>query len=211
MNSLLRFFSLVLATTVTAGLSQKTSIREIDFRNFVYPWDGAGDPLSYWHWISTSSRTRVKLIDGAHRFSELGDSEDDRGRAPRLWMTSVTYGDLDGDQKEEAAVDLNFSSGGTANWDYLYVYKLDHGVPRLLGRLESGSRAYGGLVKTTIQNGVLVLDFADEARRVGDCCSKGFIRVRYRWRQGHFLETGRRELGDQKLRIPGFSYLELPH
>lgn len=81
------------------------------------------------------------------------------------------------------------------------MYKLDHGVPRLLGRLESGSRADGGLVKTAIRNRLLVLDFADAERRVGDCCSEGFIRVRYRWRQGHFVETGPRERGDLKLEV----------
>jgi hypothetical protein len=204
MNTVLRFTSLVLATTVIVALPQRSSIRQIDFRNFVYPWDEPDGPPSEWHWMSTSSRTHVRLVDGTHRFWEPSDSELEREMAPGLWMTSVTYGDLDGDQEEEAAVALNYSGGGTANWDYLYVYKLEHGVPRLLGRLESGSRADGGLVKTTIENGLLVLDFADAARRVGDCCSEGFIRVRYRWSQGHFVETGPREHGDLKLEVhPG--------
>lgn len=115
MNSLLRFASVVLATTVTAALTQTSSIRQIDFRNFVYPWDEPGGPASDWHWMSTPSRTHVQLVDGRHRFWEASDSEYERERAPRLWMTSVTYGDLDGDQKEEAAVTLNYSGGGTAN------------------------------------------------------------------------------------------------
>jgi hypothetical protein len=116
-------------------------------------------------------------------------------------MGSVTYGDLDGDQSEVAAVALNYSGGGTANWDYLYVYKLEKGVPRLRGWLESGSRADGGLVGVTIQNGQLILDFADSERRIADCCSEGYIRVRYVWKERRFVETGARERGDLNLEI----------
>jgi len=116
-------------------------------------------------------------------------------------LQPVTYGELEGDQNEEAAVDLNYSGGGTANWDYLYVYKLEKGVPRLLGWLESGSRAYGGLVKVTIQNNELLLDFSDSEKRKGECCSEGFIRVRYTWRVGQFVETGAREKGDLKIHM----------
>jgi hypothetical protein len=182
-----------------AALPQTKSIRQIDFKNFAYPWDGGGDPLQNWHWISSIPSTKVKLSSAVHRFWEEVDPGQDRNSAPGLWMKSVTYGDLDGDENEEAAVVLNYSGGGTANWDYLYVYKLGKGVPRLLGWLESGSRADGGLVKVTIQNSLLVLDFADPERRIGDCCSEGYIRVRYAWQDGRFVETGPQERGDLKL------------
>ena len=39
-------------------------------------------------------------------------------------VDAVIYGDLDSDGIEEAAVLLNCSSGGTVNWDFLYIYKL---------------------------------------------------------------------------------------
>jgi hypothetical protein len=108
---------------------------------------------------------------------------------------------LDGDGKEEAAAALNYSSGGTANWDYLYIYKIQHNAVDLLARLESGSRADSGLVRVSIENGILVLDFADPERRVADCCSEGFIRVRFRWQQGHFIEVGSREHGNSRLEV----------
>src|ERR1700730_15197816 len=122
-------------------------------------------------------------------------------------MESVTHGDLDGDQKEEAAVVLNHS-GGTANWDYLYVYKLERNVPRLLGWLENRSRAECGLVLVRIiHSHELQLDFADYEGRAGDWCSERFIRARYNWRDGQFLETGTREKSDLKnthspIRVP---------
>jgi hypothetical protein len=114
-------------------------------------------------------------------------------------MDGVTYGDLDGNGTEEAAVHLNYGSGGTQNWDYLYVYKSVDGRPSLIGILISGERGYGGLVRSSIENGLLVLDFADADRRVGDCCSEGYIRVHYRWRNGTFVEIGARERGDLNL------------
>lgn len=192
---------IILALMIVVVLPANNSIRKIDFKNFTYPWDDDPNPLDSWHWMSSVSTTKVTLSGGVHRFWKEVEDGEDRDRAPGLWMQSVTYGDLDGDQQEEAAVDLNYSGGGTANWDYLYVYKLEKGVPRLLGWLESGSRAYGGLVRVAIQNNELLLDFADPERRKGECCSEGFIRVRYAWRAGQFVETGSREKGDLKIRL----------
>jgi hypothetical protein len=196
MDKLLRFATLALAT---AALAQTASIRQVDFRNFVYPWDDSGSSLSGWRWMKPSPRTRIRVTNGAYRFVEPGLSEFDAEGKPSLFVWSVTYGDIDGDQQEEAAVILNYSTGGTSNWKYLYLYKLVHGEPRLLGRLQGGDRAYGGLVNVAIENGLLVLDFNDPERRAGDCCSAGFIRVRYKWQQQHFVETGRREHGDFKI------------
>jgi len=178
---------------------QQNGIRQIDFKNFAYPWtnesDGGG--TTYWHWIRSAPRLTIIVVDGRYTFSDLDDA--DGGPLPTIFFKSVTYGDLVGDGSELAAVRLNYSTGGTNNWDYLYVYKLEHGTPKLCAWLQSGSRAYGGLVRVSIENRLLKLDFLDAARRVGDCCSEGFIRVNYRWRHGEFVETGARERGDLKL------------
>jgi hypothetical protein len=102
---------------------------------------------------------------------------------------------LDGDGVEEAVVALNYSTGGTMNWDYLYVYKPEPSKPRLLARMETGSRGYGGLVRAFVRNQLLTVDFADPEKSLGDCCSEGYIRVRYRWQDGVFVEEGERERG----------------
>jgi hypothetical protein len=177
------------------------SIRQIDFKNFTYPWGNPGGPLERWHWIPSSPSNKVRLTSGAHRFLRELEPGENPSQASGLRFVSVTYGDLERNKEEEAAVVLNYSGGGTANWDYLYIFKLENGAPRLLAWLESGSRADGGLVATMIENGQLVVDFADAKRRIGDCCSEGFIRVRYAWKEGHFVETGPRERGDLKLDI----------
>jgi hypothetical protein len=97
-------------------------------------------------------------------------------RGGDLTILSVTYGDLIGDGQEDAAVDALFSTGGTLNWHYVYVFTLRNGLPTLLGRLQSGTRADGGLLKVTISEGMLVLDFVATRRRIADCCSKGYAR-----------------------------------
>jgi hypothetical protein len=134
-----------------------------------------------------------------HHFYQHGQYQDERERAPLISVDSITYGDLDSDGVDEAVVALNYSTGGTANWDYLYVYKLENGSPVLLARMRTGSRADGGLVKASIRDGHLIVDFADTERRTGDCCSEGHIRVHYRWQKGRFIEEGARERGDLDL------------
>ena len=202
MNSLLRIvLTLLVFVTVTVDATQITNIHQIDFKNFAYPWDESTEdvPLT-WRWTTLSSPPlRLQAVNGIHHFYEKGQSQTERARAPLFSVDSVTYGDLNGDGIEEAVVALNYSTGGTANWDYLYVYKLVHGHARLLGRMETGSRGYGGLVKVSIQNGLLVVEFTDADRHVGDCCSEGYVRVRYRWREGGFIEEGPRERGDLDL------------
>jgi hypothetical protein len=200
MRHSLRLLALLIAIVCAVSLeSASKSIREVDFKNFAYPFGNPGSPLEHWHWIPSIPSDKVALADGVHRFWNEIEPGEDRNRAPGLWVESVTYGYLDGDKAEEAIVVLNYSGGGTANWDYLYVYKLDQGAPKLIAWLESGSRAWGGLVKVQVENRLLVLDFADAKRRVGDCCSEGYIRLHYAFEGGRFVETGPSERGDLEL------------
>lgn len=192
---------LFLGVASSAGPRYSTDIRSIDFKNFSFPWDEemADGVPSEWRWISPERQSHFRTSNGIHHFYSPGQDQYERERAPLISVDSVTYGDVDGDGKEEAAVHLNYSSGGTANWDFLYLYTVYNGRPKLLALLESGSRADGGLVHVVIAKQRLVLDFADSERRVGDCCSEGYIRVRYRWRNGAFVEEGPHEKGNLPL------------
>jgi hypothetical protein len=173
-------------------------IRKVDFRNYEYPWDPPmlGAPET-WTWLQEKPGTSAQLRDGKHDFS---DSETPEGsyHGVHLTFSSVTYGDLNHDGKDDAAVDLLFSTDGTLHWHYLYVFTLRHGLPALIARLRSGSRADGGLVRAQIDRGSLVLDFNDPDRRLGDRCSEGYVRTRYRYQNGVFVETSKREFGDME-------------
>jgi hypothetical protein len=195
---------LVSVASLPSASSKKASIRQIDFKNFSIPWDDEtaappSDLEPLWHWLDRIPEPRISLVNGLHHFYKPSQSQFERDHAPLLRMVSVTYGDLDADGAGEAAVHLNYTEGGTSNWDYLYVYKMVHSQPKVMSILEGGSRAYGGLTRAAIQNGLLVLDFADPDRRVGDCCSEGYIRARYRWTNGKFVENGPRERGNLDL------------
>ena len=163
-------------------------IRGVDFKNFEYPWlRGSGVPSS-WNWLNVIPGSRVRLQNGKLIFDPT-----DAGRSDYLQLGSVTFGDLDGDRQDEAAVDLYYGTGGTAGWHYLYIFKATNGTIASIGILKSGSRADGGLTDVRIRQGLLILDFADADRRQGDCCSKGVIRVNYRLQGGRFVETGARQ------------------
>ncbi len=140
-----------IAALATIGplIAAPQSIREIDFKNASYAWDDLdrGVP-SDWHWLAQLPHGSVRLKNGQHRVSDGSESGD---TFPDLSLVSVTYGGLFGNGREEAAVHLLYRSGGTANWSYLYVYTLDSHQPKLIAVLESGSRAYGGLLRVKIQ------------------------------------------------------------
>ena len=163
-------------------------IRGFDFKNFEYPWlRGSGVPSS-WNWLGAIPRPRVRLHNGNFTFDPS-----DPPRSDYLQLGSVTFGDLDGEGQDEAAVDLYYGTGGTAGWHYLYIFKAASGTAAPIGILKSGSRADGGLANVRIRRGLLILDFADGDRRKGDCCSRGIIRVNYRLQGGRFIETGARQ------------------
>jgi len=162
----------------------------------------SGNVPDLFQWISPIPSRRIRLQKGRHHFYLSTKDEYVRELSPLVSVDSVTYGDLDGDGKEEAAVWITFHTGGTQNWDFLYVYKLYGARPKLLGILESGSRGYGGLGRCAISNGLLVLNFNDPDRREGDCCSEGYIRIHFRWENGAFVEAGPREHGNWNSESP---------
>jgi hypothetical protein len=194
MNNIPQVLLLTLTlAAVTTNAQEVTTIRQIDFDNFSYPWSDAKPPEDVyppWHWFTSATDRHFRAVNGVHHFYPRGQDRNVREHSPLVSVDSVTYGDLDGDGVEVAVVALNYSTGGTANWDYLYVYKLESGQPQLLARMQTGSRGYGGLVGVFVRNQLLIVDFADPERRVGDCCSEGYIRVFYRWQDGHFIEEG---------------------
>ena len=184
-------------SVVTTSAQKLATVRQIDFDNFTYlSNDTSHDVPMNWKWLNSTPDKHFRMIDGIHHFYSAEQDSYERQHSPLISADSVTYGDLDGDGIEEAVVALNYSTGGTANWDYLYVYKLGQGGQiKLLARMQTGSRADGGLVRAFVRENLLVVDFADSDRRVGDCCSEGYVRVSYRWRDGAFVEEGKREHG----------------
>ena len=201
MKNVLRIvFAALALAAVTTNAQRATTIRQIDFDNFRYSWSDPGENIpETWHWIASPPDSHFTTVNGIYHFYDREQDRDEGRLAPRITVTSVTYGDVDGDGVDEALVALNYSPGGTGNWDYLYVYKLQDGRAHVIARLQAGSRGSGGLVRACIQENLLVAAFADSERLSGDCCSEGYIRVRYRWREDGFVEERTVERGDLEL------------
>src|SRR5665213_1103190 len=178
----------ILFTAPLMLTAAQPGIRSFDFKNFEYPWLRGTGAQSSWNWLGAIPRSRVRLHNGSFTFDPT-----DPPRSDYLQLGSVTFGDLDGDRQDEAAVNLYYGTGGTASWHYLYIFKAVNGTVVPIGILKSGSRAYGGLADVKIRQGLLILDFADGDRQEGDCCSRGIIRVNYRLQGGRFIETGARQ------------------
>jgi hypothetical protein len=105
-------------------------------------------------------------IDGSSvRWAALIYSRGAPDVSPALKFVSVAYSDLDDDGIAEGAITLNYATRGTMNCEYLYLFKIKKGRLRFLGCLRSGSRAYEGFNRTSIENGLLILDFADAEKR----------------------------------------------
>ncbi len=183
----------VVLTLSALGIAQ-SSARSTDFRNLAYPWSKSFDrgwaSVSDWRWLNERETDLLALRNGRHDFGG--------GLGGYLQVSSVTFGDLDGDGDDEAAVDLIRGTGGTANWHYLYIFSTRSRAPRVLGILRSGSRAFGGLTAVAIVKGVLVLEFNDPKLSTADCCSDGFIRAQYRFDGTRFIEAAPRQGGVRK-------------
>jgi len=174
--------------TVKLSPSLNSSIRAIDFANFIYP---AKPAFSY-------GRKSFKL--------EHGKYDGDKTHDPLL-LAFVGYGDVTGDGVEEAMVVLEVSLRGTAIPHIVYIYTAQGESPKLLWAFETGDRGDGGLRQAYAENGRLVIELYGKDKLVGKnlyksdpfalegaCCPKLFTRARYRWQVDYFQQEGKEEV-----------------
>src|SRR5215472_11743614 len=177
---------------VTGVVSAQKDIRQVDFKNFIYPWSKPTEWLDQLRWLDKSEPGRVQLVDG--RWRDVEEGESDRPFSG-LTLESVQFADVTGDGRTDALVVLRFGTGGTQYSHYVYIYSFAAGEPKLLAYFHSGDRAYSGLYRVYGQGGKLVVELFDPEKRSGDCCSSRFIRTRYQWHNGQFQAVGAQEFG----------------
>jgi len=184
------FLGLFLCASVGYAASQ-TDIRHIDFKNFSYPFsDSMSDEPE---WIDMSHEESIRLTNGSN-LSDSGNGMTNEG----LTLEEVQFADVTGDGQTGAIVVLRYDTGGTMFSYYVYVYAFAAGKPKLLACFHAGDRANSGLYMVYGQNGKLVLELYDPDKSAGLCCSTGFIRTRYIWRNRRFLQVGAKEFGKPK-------------
>lgn len=181
--------SMSLAAQAQPSLSGRTTLRNVDWANFTYPFlSHASLPRElHWHKI-TSEDPAVKLTRGTHRFEVPACR--DSAFCPIVTYEFTEYGKVNGLRGEMAAVVLTFSPDPKFGWQIVYLYAFDSNKPKLLSWFEAGHRFSQGLKGLAIEGGSLVLDLYDPDRRLGESCSLGFKRVRYRWKKETFEQYG---------------------
>lgn len=187
-----RLILVLMLGTHVLNSQQRPEVRTIDFRNFTFPFPpnpGSRVPDDV-RWMETDVRTTVTLVNGRRDFSR---SEPSRG--PSVVLGQVYYGYLTMSGQLDALVVLSYHTGGTAHWNYVYAYSMASGNPRLLGWFQTGDRAHSGLYRLRVNNGGFTLDVFDPEKQEADCCSAGFVRTKYLWRNGKFVPGGLPEFG----------------
>jgi hypothetical protein len=168
--------------------SRDQLIRSIDFQNFTYEWTP--------RWDDTQRKIKnITLKDGEMDANILPD-----GRIGSLGFSllNVTFGDLTGDNSEEAVVTLATDSGGNSMTHVVFTYTWANKTVKMLWVHETGDRAEGGLRNIYIVNGNLVIEQYDLERTIingeeisttGYCCPKTFTRLYYKWDGHDFKKT----------------------
>jgi uncharacterized protein YecT (DUF1311 family) len=183
----MRELLILIGCAVVSGAAPQ-SIRDVDWKDFSYPLLQTDAVPAEVRWMVPGTKETASLING--RYVVRDNCSDDVRSCPLVTFDSVNYGALTGIKSTVAAVVLTYHSGGTENWQYVYVFAFESNKPRLVTWLRTGSRADQGLRDVSITNGDLVLAVNDPDKQQGDCCSAGSIITRYRWVGSSFSAIG---------------------
>jgi hypothetical protein len=196
----------ILICISTGLVSAQSSIRQVDFKNFSYPLKDylLGHGELQWLSAQVAGSPRLRTIqskDGENLqkvpIGKIGDGG--YYEVSGFTLQEVKYADLTGNGKEDAIVVLRYYTGGTQTTNYVYIYSLVDGKPKLLAYCHTGSRADFGLYGVYGEHGKLVFELLDPRKSEGDCCSKGFVRTRYRWDGSRFEAVGVPEYGSAEI------------
>ncbi|MCU1315716.1 MAG: hypothetical protein JWN63_1038, partial [Candidatus Acidoferrum typicum] len=141
-------------------------------------------------WMSLNVKGTITLVNGRYDFEKANPPA-----GPSVILDRVLYGYLTSAMQLDALVVLGYHTGGTANWEYVYAFSLASDEPKLVGWFRAGSRADFGLYHVVVGNRSLTVDLLDPSRRIADCCSDGFVRTQYDFRNGYFVQRGAQEFG----------------
>jgi len=192
------FGVLALAFAALHG-QQRTAYQSIDFRNFTYPFPAqkfipVPDKLA---WMSLNVKTALTLVNGRYDFDRANPSA-----GPSLILDRVLYDYLTSAKQLDSVAVLGYHTGGTASWDYVYAFSLESNSPKLVGWFRAGSRTDSGLYQLEVTNRAPIVDLFDSERRVADCCSEGFVRTTYDFKNGYFVQRGAQEFGNVEVASP---------
>ena len=152
-------------------------IRKVDFKNFTYQPDCAYE-----------NNKKITVRNGDYSYEKPADGYTDRFD---FKVFEVSYGDLNGDNSEEAIVLTVCNTGGTGNFTEGFIYALKDGKPDLFTKIPGGDRAEGGLRTAKVDNGQLIIDSNDPGETGGACCPQFILTTRYDVSNGKLKQVGK--------------------
>ncbi len=164
-------------------------LAKFDFKNYVYPLPRG--------WQDADGK-EATLENGLRRMS---------GEKIGLSYLTTKFGDVTGDEEDEAFVILKIDTAGSAIPLLVYVFTLKDKEPELIWYFRTGDRADGGLKSLHTDNGEFVVELFGQDRFIlgavetskitGDeeqlCCPTFFTRTHYKWNGKNFQMQGKRE------------------
>jgi hypothetical protein len=156
-------------------LNSAKAIRNIDFRNFTFPWNPCASKRSI-------ANDTVTLTGGR---LEIDEDERKGGCVFTLSLATVLYGTLTNNAQEDAVIYLAGTMPTNSFFGNLMIYSLRGEEAQLVWQHPTGDRGDGGLRTFRIENNILVVEEYDPA--VSDveslCCPKVFRRSFFEWRE----------------------------
>lgn len=159
------------------ALAQR-EIRKVEFKNFTYD---------------------VEIFEKREKLTVKDGNLDRNNEDDKLYFSAaaVSYGDLDGDGRDEAVILTMMNTGGTGNFSNGIIYTMKGGKPVVLTEFDGGDRAFGGLVGARILGKKLIVEQYDVGEAGGACCPEFVVTSSYRWNGQKLEKAGeslRREL-----------------
>lgn len=150
--------------------AQRT-IRAVDFFNYMH---------NAFCFSDSRARNRVMVRNG--EFTPRG-----RGF---FSVRSITYGDLNGDGRDEAVVIVLCNGGGTGNFTEGLIYTMRGGRAVVLAGIEGGDRSDSGIASVRIHDGLLdVGRYGTDSG--GACCPEYVMTQTYRLTNNRLTAVGR--------------------
>jgi hypothetical protein len=164
-------FVALVSCSAEAQVASFKSVRDVPWQNWTYDFGGA---------------TQDRFVDGRY-----ADEEADGTCNVCMGLMDVSFGDVDADGREEAAVVIGTNLGGAGTLIDGYVYGLVAGKVTLRASIEGGDRGGGGIQSIRIQRGKVIVRRFDLSPSDGVCCPSRISIETWRWVGDALVRVGR--------------------
>lgn len=162
----MRIFVTAFLLLIPGAVFGQGDIRRVNFKNFTYMA----------HCLSEEPQ-KITVKNGVYSYAKQEDGYVDRFE---FRIFEIKYGDVNGDRSEEAIILSVCNTGGTGNFSEGFVYSMKSGKPSLIARIPGGDRADGGLRRTYVDGGMLVVESNAMSDMGGLCCPEFVVTTKYR-------------------------------